>query len=104
MNSVFELRVGDILPPIGVTLTPLASTLAGATVRFKMVPEDAGVAGPSIDAVATVTDVVAGTVRYNWVAGQTAVAGTYRARFVVTYGDGSVETFPSSGCIFVRIS
>lgn len=104
MNSLFELRAGDVLPPMGVTLTPLASTLAGATVRFKMAPEDTGVAGPTIDAAAAVTDPDAGAVRYDWVSGQTDVRGTYRARFVVTYGDGSVETFPSSGCIFVRIT
>ena len=42
-------------------------------------------------------------VRYDWAVGDTAVPGDYWADFEVTWGDGTVTTFPNSGYLEVRV-
>jgi hypothetical protein len=38
-----------------------------------------------------------GKVHYEWIEGDMEVAGAYRGRFITTYQDGSVESFPNAG-------
>jgi hypothetical protein len=57
-----------------------------------------------LDEPMTVIDSPAGIVTYDWQTGDTDVSGVYYAEFEVTYGDGSVETFPNSGNISIKIT
>jgi len=50
-----------------------------------------------VDAAATVVaPASAGTVRYDWQAGDTAVPGRYQARFRADFGGGQVQSFPNA--------
>ena len=56
-----------------------------------------------VDAAATIVTAAAGLVRYSWNSGDTDTAGSYQAEFEMTYGDGSIETFPNSSNIQIDI-
>ena len=53
----------------------------------------------------TVTLVTAGTgvIRYDWQSGETDTSGDFKGEVEVTYSDGTIETFPKEGAIFIRI-
>lgn len=51
-----------------------------------------------------VADPSLGEVEYQFDQTQTATIGTYSAHWEVEYGDGSIETFPSSGSITVEVT
>jgi hypothetical protein len=44
-----------------------------------------------------------GDVSYEWQSGDTDAIGTYYGEFVVTYSDGTVETFPKNGSYDIHI-
>lgn len=56
-----------------------------------------------INRAATITDAANGKVSYLFAAGETSTVGTFVGEFKVTYSDGSVETFPNSGFIDIKI-
>jgi len=97
MSSVFYLKQNDTRPSYVAQLLQDGSAvdLAGATVRFHM--------GSVVDAPATIVDASTGVVRYDWLATDTAVAGTYNAEFEVTFSDGAVETFPNKDYLQIVI-
>lgn len=99
----FRIKQNDTSPELEAALSDATGTainLNGASVRFHM--RRAG--GPVVvDAAATIVTAAAGLVRYVWTAGNTNTAGSYQAEFEVTYGDGSIETFPNSSNIQVDI-
>ena len=70
-------------------------------VRFHM--RQAAGGSVSFDKAAVIENAVGGAVRYDWAAGDTAVPGDYWADFEVTWGDGTVTTFPNSGYLEVRV-
>ena len=82
--AAFYIKRGDTRPSLYATLTQEGSVvdLTGATVRFHM--------GNVVDASAEILEASAGTVRYNWVAADTLLEGSYRAEFEVTFPDGHV--------------
>lgn len=99
---IFFLKRGDTSPALQYSLLPAPIVLTAATVRFSMRPR--GSVAPSINrAVAVIEDALAGVVRYDWQVGDTALAGRYEGEFEVTYADGTIETFPNSGFIDIRI-
>lgn len=49
------------------------------------------------------TPVTSGYLKYEWAAGDTSVAGEYRAEFDVNYGGGQKLTVPTKGNILVKI-
>lgn len=51
----------------------------------------------------SVTDAPTGQVEYSWSSGDTDTAERYRAEFEVEYSDGSIESFPNSDYIEIRI-
>tara|TARA_R110000824_G_scaffold36239_3_gene112770 strand:+ start:122 stop:442 length:321 start_codon:yes stop_codon:yes gene_type:complete len=99
----FQIKQHDTSPEIEAVLSNAAGTpidLNGASVRFHM--RRAG--GPVVvDAAATIVTAAAGLVRYSWNSGDTDTAGSYQAEFEMTYGDGSIETFPNSSNIQIDI-
>lgn len=87
-----NLVVGATAPSVFGTLVTAdgsAINLTDATVRFQMrLAIDRRFA---VDAVATVVDAVTGRVRYDWQAGDLALAGEFVSRWRIQYQDGAVE-------------
>lgn len=96
MGETFYLKQGDTTPALRATLedgSGSAVNLTGAGVRFKMDEPRGG--GNVVDDTVTVQDASGGVVEYTWKATDTETPGRYRAEFVVTYQDSTVETFPN---------
>jgi hypothetical protein len=53
--------------------------------------------------VTSISNASEGRVQYEWSTGDTATAANYQGEFEVTYLNGTVETFPNSGYIVVRV-
>jgi predicted deacylase len=63
--------------------------LTGATVKFQMrLADDRRF---TVNADAAIVTPTAGSVRYDWDAGDLATAGEYISRWQVTFGDGSIQ-------------
>lgn len=92
----YQIRAGDQLPPIEATLVDAAGApinLTGSTVQLLYRPI-AG--GATISRACTIVDALAGSVKYQWAAGETSTPGTYLAYFSLTAPDGRTETFPNT--------
>lgn len=74
-----------------------AQNLTGASVRFLMQSVKGAARRIVIADEAVIEDEALGTVSFELTAAQTAVAGDYIFEWEVTFGDGSVTTFPSTG-------
>lgn len=100
--SDFTIKAGDRDPPIEATLERDGSAfdLTNTTVSFVMgSTRDT----PVVDAQATIVDATAGTVRYEWAAGDTDTPGAYNSEFVVEDANGIETTFPDDGYVTVYI-
>lgn len=102
----FQLTAGDRWPPLTATLRDGAGAAIPLTavqsVRFHMRPLVGG--GAALDGVATVVDPAAGTVRYDWQAGDTDAAGEYDADFRIVFASGAPATVPNRERIRVLIT
>ena len=101
----FSMKQNDTSPAMLATLqdaSGAAVDITGASVRFHM--RQIGSTQVKVDAAATIVSALDGTVRYNWIAADTADIGSYQAEFEVTYADASIETFPNDGYIRVEIT
>jgi autotransporter translocation and assembly factor TamB len=90
----YEIKVGDLDPPIRATLKDQDMTvvdLTGGTVTFRW-----RLRGSSswTSGSASITSAAAGTVSYRFTTGQTDVAGTYESEWKVTTS-GNPRTYPS---------
>lgn len=79
-----------------------AVDITGSSVVFNMRLEGSDTAKVSRGA-ATIVSAAAGSVKYTFSGTDTDTIGSYDAEFEVTYGDGTVETFPSRGYFKVKI-
>ena len=89
-----RMKRGDTAPPLTLTLSSSSGAVdldEADTVRV-LIYRDATRA-LVVDAAPTITG--ADTVRYDWQAGDTAAAGSYRIEVEVTWLSGAVQTFPS---------
>lgn len=105
------VKTGDTAPVVNATLTDssgAAVDLSGATVKFIMATSSTP-RSVVVDAAATLVQVGDGSdnsrgkVRYDWLAADTATAGSYVAEFEVTFSDLKVQTFPTQGFVDVTI-
>lgn len=100
---MFSIKTGDTLPSYAATLLDTdgnAVNITGATgVTFRFKADNV----PIISGAGAIVSASAGTVRYDWQAGDTDTAGDYQVEIVVTYASGS-QTFPSAGYGRVRIT
>lgn len=99
----FHLKAGDLLPALTAALkdgngAPI--DLTGATVTFRM--RKRGATALTVDAAASVVSAAAGTVRYDWLSGDTDAHGLYDAEFRCELAGGR-ETVPNDRYITVRI-
>lgn len=100
----FYIKQNDTSPSMLATLQDASGNavdITGASVRFHLKP--IGSSAVTVDAPATIVTALDGLVRYDWQAADTDTIGSYQAEFEVTYGDGTVETFPNDGYIRVEI-
>lgn len=96
MGDTFYLKTSDTAPVLEATLTDATGSpidLTGSSVQFQLSEPRSGTT--IVDAGANIADASGGVVRYPWGDDDTDASGRYRAEFVVTYADGSVETFPN---------
>tara|TARA_R110000824_G_scaffold146565_1_gene315389 strand:- start:4 stop:327 length:324 start_codon:yes stop_codon:yes gene_type:complete len=101
----FSIKRGDTSPSIKLRLTP-AINLVGATVAFNVVGHDDGI---NIDRAVAGFDnsasPMSSTLFYDWQEADTAAIDTYaNAEFEVTYADGTVETFPRTDFVVVKVT
>lgn len=99
--QIFHIKRGDTSPGLRYALLPESVDLNGAQVQFQMKLRRGDTV---IDNPASVESVNPPVVEYAWQEGETEDAGFYSAEFRVTYGDGTVETFPNVGFITVSIN
>lgn len=102
-TDTFNIKRNDTSPALAGTLKDAdgnAKDITSATVRFHMLDEDDATV---VDAAATIVNASGGTVKYSWQAADTDVAGGFRGEFEVTYSDSTIETFPNTGYIPIRI-
>lgn len=99
----FSLKQDDTWPAINATLSdangPINLTTA-TTVKILLKPTGGGTL---IQGTCTIVNAAAGTVRYQWVTGDTVAAGTYNGEFEITWADGKIGTVPNEGYFTVEI-
>lgn len=101
----FYIKQNDTSPSMLATLqdaSGVAVDISAASIRFHM--RQIGSSQITVDAQATIVDALAGEIRYDWQAADTAKIGSYQAEFEVTYADASIETFPNDGYIRIQIT
>jgi hypothetical protein len=108
-NSV---KAGDT-EPLVATLSDANGpmNIAGAAVLFRMASLVDGVGHARIEAACEILQFVdgqgriqnKGMVQYVWAAGQTDVPGQYGLEWKVTFGDGTVRTFPNDRTVSFTI-
>lgn len=107
----FTIKQGDTAPAYVVDLqentdtTPTALDLTDATsVTFKMrLAGAAASAAPVVDGDMTITTPATGRITYEWVTGDTDVAGTYEAEFEILWDDLTIETVPNDSYLSIII-
>ena len=99
-----NIKRGDLLPPLEAALL-LADgepiDLTGCAVRLRMRTDDGEAL--KVDAPATVVDVAAGRVRYDWQPGDTDVVGVYRAEFEITFPSLKTMCVPTDSFFTVHV-
>lgn len=101
----FDLKVGDLEPPVMVTLidtTGVPVDLSTAlSVVFKMAPTDTRV--ELFARAASIDSAPDGELSYIWQAGDTDIADVYYCEFTVAWPGPRDQTFPSEGYLTVSI-
>ncbi len=92
MGADFNIKRGSLLPPFEQTLN-FSGTLSGCTVVFKMTKK--GDTVPTVNAGAVIVDAALRKVKYDWVTGDTNVAGEFNAEFEVEFPGGDKQSFPA---------
>jgi hypothetical protein len=98
-----EFVRGDSGPSLNGTLTDQTGApvnLTGASVKFQMrFADDRRFA---VNSAAVIVSATAGTVRYDWVAGQLDIAGDYEAQWQITFPGPVIQTTDPANTIMVR--
>lgn len=104
--ALYTLKRGDRQPPLRALLLDALSRpidLSGATVTFNMKPKP-GCTGDQIEGgTVAVNDIAKADVQYEWMPGDTDVAGGYSGEFRITFSDASFESVPNDGMIDIQI-
>jgi hypothetical protein len=100
-----RIKTGDTRPLVAVlkangAVEPLP---AGTTVLFNMKPRHVGQGSTITDGPVEITDPDGGAVSYQWLPEDVDTPGLHRGEFEVTFGDGTVETFPNGDWLDIEI-
>lgn len=100
MGNTFFIKQGDSSPELVYRLSE-SINLTGATALFSMTP----ITAPEADSIVRESATIGAEnkLSYTFDEGRTQVAGVFRAEFEITYADSSIETFPNTGYITVKI-
>jgi len=104
MPQKFYIRQGDTSPAIRATLKDANKApidLTGSTLKFQMKTP----LGTTflLNSSGSVISPTGGIAEYQWITGDTNTAGDMLASFEVTFPDGTIETYPNSENIIVKI-
>lgn len=107
--TVFEIKRGDTAPAFEKSLNDDLGQpvdITGFTeVDFHMRDVDFNtVVDDNTAGAVSVTAAVSGDVSYQWQAGDTSDLGSYKAEFVVTFSDGTTQSFPRRGMYDVEVT
>jgi hypothetical protein len=98
------IKRNDTHPPIEATLKDANGDpidLTGAAVKFIM--KKTGAVTPILSTAMTIVSPTEGTIKYEWEAGTTAIAGLYEFEFEITFADTSKLTVPNAEYERLRI-
>ena len=101
-GTTFAIKRNDTGYALQYALSPVTD-LTGASVVFTM----ADVGGTKVidrRAATIVSPPTSGIVQHNWLAGDTATAGTFSGEFEITFPSGQVITFPNQRNITIKIA
>jgi len=102
----FTIRQNDTAPIFTYSLVKPDGTvpnLTGATIQFEMREQIVGNRFVSGSA-AIVGSPTLGQVSYTWQPTDTNQAGNYNALFLVTFADGTEESFPNDHFLIVQVT
>jgi hypothetical protein len=105
MAADWTIKAGDQNPIFTDTLTLKDGSvppLAGAKLAFVLRSLTAS-APVKVTGTATITDLLSGAVQFAPTSSDTATPGLYQANWIVTYAQGSQQTFPTVGYLTVSI-
>lgn len=111
-EPAYYISQGDVGVVLSDTLKDsagVAVNIQNATVQFHLAPISSSTGTSAInttasnDQVGDGTDGTAGQVSYDFVAGNTAVAGYYAGEWGVTFAGGEIQTYPNDDKILVYI-
>jgi hypothetical protein len=107
--TVFEIKRGDTAPAFEKSLNDELGqpvNLDGLTeLDFHMRDENyETVVDDDTTGNVSVENVVSGDVSYQWQSGDTDTLGSYKAEFVVTYDDGTIQSFPRNGMYDIEVT
>jgi hypothetical protein len=92
----FSIKAHDRLPSISAQFkTNGAAVNLSTATSVNFIMRVKGGTTVAINAPATVVNASAGTVRYDWAAGDTNAPGDYEAEWQVTWATGIKQTFPT---------
>ena len=96
------IKRGSLWPPFQATIgTNKSGNLTGATAELRLM-DSAGT--PTATYSLTIVDGAAGTVSYQWIAGDTDNAGTAWAEVWITFPDSTLLKVPDQGYLNIVIS
>lgn len=103
-DQVFKIKQGDTAPPISGTLKENKAVrdlteASSVALRWRRKGTTATVSN-----AATIDDATAGAVSYTWAAGDTDDPGVYFAEWVVSWNDGTEQSYPTVGYFTFEIT
>ena len=107
--TVFTIKRGDTAPAFEKSLKTGGGepvNLDGFTeIDFHMRDDDYNtVIDDDTSGAVSVVIATSGDVLYQWQSGDTETLGSYKAEFVVTFGDGTKQSFPRRGMYDIEVT